>query len=110
MQTSFRHQFLEFVFQDPKRVRHTFATKELSIEQCFKNNMLHSNLLVGHHQLRQEGIPLIVKDVWPNSFFSMINNTQVSISGLTIQRGKPQSLLQFMVCSIGLSNLKNTQK
>jgi hypothetical protein len=64
--------------------------KQLSVEKSFINNMSRANLLVGHHQPKQKGIPLIAKDVWSNSCFSTINNNQVSISGLTIQRGKLQ--------------------
>jgi hypothetical protein len=79
---------LKHLFQDLDRVHHTFATKQLLIEKNFTNNMSHANLLVGHHQSRQEGIPFIAKDVWPNFFFSTINSKQVSISGLMIQKGK----------------------
>lgn len=53
--------------------------------------MSHVDLhLVGHHQLRHKGISFITKDVWPNPFFCIINNKQVSISDPTIQRRKLQ--------------------
>jgi hypothetical protein len=53
--------------------------------------MSHANLLVGHHHLKQEGIPLIAKDVWKKFLLlQIINNKQVSINGLTIQIGKLQ--------------------
>jgi hypothetical protein len=53
--------------------------------------MSHVNLhLVGHHQLKQEGMHFITKDVWLNPFFYTINNKQVSIKDPTIQKRKLQ--------------------
>lgn len=49
--------------------------------------MSHVNLhLVGHHQLKQEGMHFITKDVWLNPFFYTINNKQVSIKDPIIQK------------------------